>query len=435
MAAHLQEARGLGMASGDTFFGGLHGDTTSIRKMQPLLPLPILGSLPGGGTEASSSRDARGSFGGLGDNAVGAAGAFDLGPRSSSPKSMTLLGLLSPTVLSPERGMEPSASLTKKKFKGRFQRSKRANMLACSASPSSRRSPPGGGGHRSAQLSPASRASPKPASGFQLVERIVEGSNLASHPVQPGQAANATSSSPSASPKRSQSPQSAGNNSAPSYEPSVTSSAAQSNGKKSSASTAHPQYGALKCLPCPASSSSSTSRLRPQLLRVDGQRCTIFDRPKRSEVRKYAVWNLYSGRNMLGWLPEGMLGEDGEYADGGYVEGMDALDERLIELMYRDITPEDYDTLLELDDSNQKKTAERSALDKLPCITCFDGYSEEQLTCGVCYMRVDEDQEEVERIFQMPCRGKHIFHEACVTKWLLECKAACPTCHEPIEEE
>ena len=57
-----------------------------------------------------------------------------------------------------------------------------------------------------------------------------------------------------------------------------------------------------------------------------------------------------------------------------------------------------------------------------------------QLTCGVCYVRVDEDQEAGERIFKMPCTAGHVFHEACVTKWLLECKAACPTCHHPIGE-
>ena len=65
----------------------------------------------------------------------------------------------------------------------------------------------------------------------------------------------------------------------------------------------------------------------------------------------------------------------------------------------------------------------------------LDGKTEEQLTCGVCYSSVVDDKEEGlgEKIFGMP-RCHHIFHEACVTKWLFECKAACPTCHEGLGE-
>ena len=37
---------------------------------------------------------------------------------------------------------------------------------------------------------------------------------------------------------------------------------------------------------------------------------------------------------------------------GGPGGGGDALDDRLVELLYRDITPEDYDFLLKLDESN-----------------------------------------------------------------------------------
>ncbi|CAD7948169.1 unnamed protein product [Amoebophrya sp. A25] len=188
---------------------------------------------------------------------------------------------------------------------------------------------------------------------------------------------------------------------------------------------------------------------RGSTFQIVGQRCRMFDRPPpvRTKIRKYAIWGLFGREN---YAEDGYYDED-EDED---VEGLDALDERLLELMYRDLTPEDYDTLLELDESVAKKTLQdRSALEKLSTLsreelflkgeekgssghggqTSGGGFTEEQLTCGVCYVRVDDDQEETERIFQMKCG--HIFHEACVTKWLLECKAACPTCHAPIDEE
>ncbi|CAD7925276.1 unnamed protein product [Amoebophrya sp. A120] len=477
-------------------------------------------------------------------------------PHSSS---MTLLGLLSPTVYNGERELQPLSQdlspsrMKKQKMKGRFPRSKRA----LASSPTGRRSPASSQGSR---LSPTARSSPGPFDrDVKTASPVAQRSpspvyNYSSqnpqrilHPALPQRPNTHASSSerqlfsPSSASTVSQQPQpdgagvfvvnpppehimnssnvrffsntgpppgggisptggNGGGGLATSYSllpeqkassPTSASGTHQqpvqllssnalenqqtqvfiderwvvppaSASVEETASSEHTAHSLMVPPSTKMSSGSTSSGMNKQgvvqlagastkgdILRVIGHRCTIFDRPKRSEIRKYAVWKMYSSQasflqgsgahsssQALLWaLHRGGQDEFAHFLEDENIEGLDALDERLLELMYRDITPEDYDTLLELDEANAKKTAERSALDRLPCVTDFSGYSEEQLTCGVCYMRVDEDQEEVERIFQMPCRGRHIFHEACVTKWLLEVKAACPTCHEPICEE
>ena len=80
-------------------------------------------------------------------------------------------------------------------------------------------------------------------------------------------------------------------------------------------------------------------------------------------------------------------------------EDYDVLDDRLVELLYRDLSPEDYDFLLELDENNHKNTlkeGEDSLIKILRVVNEGDmkGLTEEQLTCGVCYCSVAEDKEE-----------------------------------------
>ena len=47
-------------------------------------------------------------------------------------------------------------------------------------------------------------------------------------------------------------------------------------------------------------------------------------------------------------------------------------------------------------------------------------------TCPICIM----DFEEGDDLRQLPCEGKHRFHQSCVDPWLLELSSSCPICRE-----
>merc|ERR1719158_524957 len=141
-------------------------------------------------------------------------------------------------------------------------------------------------------------------------------------------------------------------------------------------------------------------------LQVVGTRCTMFDRPSRSDIRRVAVWD--SGLQRAYWpaFPEDCILFQNEYVD----------------LMYRDITPEDYETLLKLDESIPKKTASSREVADLEIIDATTVIGE---TCGVCLVDF-EDEDFVKRV---PCPNGHLFHNDCISKWLLDCKNSCPVTH------
>jgi len=92
----------------------------------------------------------------------------------------------------------------------------------------------------------------------------------------------------------------------------------------------------------------------------------------------------------------------------------------LLDLLFRDITPEDYDTLLRLDENNTKSNiASEDAVARLPT---FSGKEHVGENCTVCMCTFDKDDE----VTELPCR--HRFHKACISKWLSECRQACPIC-------
>ena len=47
-------------------------------------------------------------------------------------------------------------------------------------------------------------------------------------------------------------------------------------------------------------------------------------------------------------------------------------------------------------------------------------------TCPICIM----DFEEGDDLRQLPCEGKHHFHQSCVDPWLLELSSSCPICRQ-----
>lgn len=94
-------------------------------------------------------------------------------------------------------------------------------------------------------------------------------------------------------------------------------------------------------------------------------------------------------------------------------------------IQYRDISPEDYDLLLQLDERIKPKTLENSILDALKtdkvsldcvgeiCMVCLEPYEYNQI-----------------RKF-LPCG--HVFHEQCIIMWLTNSSTRCPIDNSEIE--
>jgi len=92
---------------------------------------------------------------------------------------------------------------------------------------------------------------------------------------------------------------------------------------------------------------------------------------------------------------------------------------QLSELLFRDITPEDYDLLLQLDEGVKRPTASKSSVENLPEVCQEEFVGKNCTICLCCFERSD-------RVLALPC--EHFFHKACITKWLVESKPVCPMC-------
>lgn len=91
------------------------------------------------------------------------------------------------------------------------------------------------------------------------------------------------------------------------------------------------------------------------------------------------------------------------------------------ELMSRDLTPEDYELLLLLDEGIKKaKTLNPEAAAALPRAPGTDWVGEE---CTICLCALEEDED----VRMMPACG-HKFHAPCAERWLTSSKATCPLC-------
>jgi len=101
--------------------------------------------------------------------------------------------------------------------------------------------------------------------------------------------------------------------------------------------------------------------------------------------------------------------------------------DEVITLLYGDISPEDFERLSKLDEKNPKKNiAKHSAVDRLPRVYARECNSSE---CGVCLVKL----EPTARVVKLPCG--HGFHQACISKWLTQCKNTCPLCTVSIEAD
>lgn len=160
-------------------------------------------------------------------------------------------------------------------------------------------------------------------------------------------------------------------------------------------------------------------------LKVVGRRCMLFDRPGRADIRRVAVWDTGLREHSL----NGSRFASGRTASRAHRLLACGLSEHeVFDLLYRDITPEDYDMLLRLDELVPKKTASAEAVDGLRKISAGERRHE---TCGVCLMPF-EDGDYEDGVLTVPCPAAHEFHRACISRWLTEYKNTCPVDHAEL---
>ncbi|XP_045200737.1 uncharacterized protein LOC123554566 [Mercenaria mercenaria] len=98
----------------------------------------------------------------------------------------------------------------------------------------------------------------------------------------------------------------------------------------------------------------------------------------------------------------------------------------LINLQHRDLTPEDYELLLRLDESVAPKTVDKSLLDNFKSDIVDDSCSGD--ICPVCMDAYEIGQN---RKF-LPCN--HVFHAKCIEMWLENSSRNCPIDNLPVDE-
>lgn len=98
----------------------------------------------------------------------------------------------------------------------------------------------------------------------------------------------------------------------------------------------------------------------------------------------------------------------------------------LINLQHRDLTPEDYEVLLRLDDTVAPKTIDKSVLDTLKTDTVTETAVGDM--CAVCM----EPYELGQTRKHLPCA--HVFHAKCIDMWLENSSRNCPIDGLPIDD-
>ncbi|KAL3872456.1 hypothetical protein ACJMK2_040382 [Sinanodonta woodiana] len=97
-----------------------------------------------------------------------------------------------------------------------------------------------------------------------------------------------------------------------------------------------------------------------------------------------------------------------------------------ISMHHREITPEDYETLLHLDESVAPSTISETTLSKFRTDTVTEDSTED--LCTVCMIAYTVGQE---RKF-LPCN--HVFHSSCIDMWLLNSSQNCPIDGLPVTD-
>ena len=98
----------------------------------------------------------------------------------------------------------------------------------------------------------------------------------------------------------------------------------------------------------------------------------------------------------------------------------------LVNIQNRDLTPEDYEILLRLDDTVAPKTIDKELLENLETDTVKEMTVGDM--CTVCMEQYELDQ----TIKRLPCN--HVFHAKCIDMWLEYSSRNCPIDGLPIDD-
>jgi hypothetical protein len=90
-----------------------------------------------------------------------------------------------------------------------------------------------------------------------------------------------------------------------------------------------------------------------------------------------------------------------------------------LDLLNREITPNDYELLLQLDEANVRPTASKASVEGLALAPVSHFMGEK---CSVCLLAFEQR----DKVTILDC--KHLFHQECISTWLLTRRRSCPLC-------
>ena len=103
-------------------------------------------------------------------------------------------------------------------------------------------------------------------------------------------------------------------------------------------------------------------------------------------------------------------------------------------MMQRELTPEDYEILLTLDEHVAKpasRLCSAAQVGRFPLIKIGKQSPIGEAECGVCLCPLEEGAE----ARRLPCCARSYFHDDCITHWLTESKNTCPSCMHTFPRE
>lgn len=101
-------------------------------------------------------------------------------------------------------------------------------------------------------------------------------------------------------------------------------------------------------------------------------------------------------------------------------------EEKVRELMSRDLEPEDFELLQRLDETVPNRYIVPKEEVQVPVVTAAKA---ECTQCTICLEHLEPET----RVAQMRC--SHAFHPDCLNTWLTKCKSACPLCGASVKKD